>query len=64
MKRAYSGLELGAALNKEGLLPPECREVSLHMPIDGVIVLRYEVSVREEDVLKLARAIASLAEKS
>lgn len=61
MIRSFGGLELGAALQREGLLPPECASVELHMPVDGLVQLQYVVNVRPEDAPKLARAIASLA---
>lgn len=60
MSKAYGGHSLGLALAAEGLLPKECVNVELHMPVDGVVRLRYEVNVITEDLPKLARAIASL----
>jgi hypothetical protein len=62
MARPIAGSSLGTALAREGLLPPECAEVTLEMPVDGLFQIRYVVNVREEDIPKLARAIASLAE--
>lgn len=58
--KAYSGFALGQALSKEGLLPKECHDVSLEMPVDGVIRLHFSVNVMTEDLPKLARALLSL----
>jgi len=58
--KAYSGYSLGVALAREGLIPPECAEVSLLMPVDGVVQLKYTVNVTSADLPKLARALLAL----
>jgi hypothetical protein len=57
MQYVISGNALALALQPEGLLPAECRDVSLQMPVDGALTIKYEVNVTEEDVPKLIRAL-------
>ena len=64
MATLISGYTLGDALIKAGLwVPDECYSVELIAPADGAMQLRYTMNVREEDLSKLASAIASLARK-
>lgn len=57
---SFGGQLLGRALHKEGLLPNECTLVELHMPIDGVVFMRFEKHVTGDDIPKLIRALNSL----
>jgi len=58
----YLGRKLGQFLIDEGLCPPNCRLVDLHVPADGAVMLTYEVFVETADLPKLARALTRLAE--
>ncbi len=64
MVRAISSYGLYQALKNEGFeLPEECGDVELLMPVDGVFRLYYTVLVTDENLGKLGRALARLAEK-
>jgi hypothetical protein len=58
----YIGRRLGALLIEEGLCPPNCSVLELHVPAAGAIVIRYEVYVDTVDLPKIARALTRLAE--
>jgi hypothetical protein len=58
-----TGREFGDALAREGLIPPECHNAELLVPAKGLMVLRFEKFVRQEDLAKVGRAIASLSRK-
>lgn len=55
------GDKLLSALQKQGLLPPECAGVEVLVFVDGVTQLRYTVNVYEEQYNKLATAFAEAA---
>lgn len=57
---ALSGNALALALEPEGLLPKECLDVELLMPVDGALTLRYSVLVTQDDLPKLIRAFERL----
>lgn len=59
-----AGHLFGRELAKEGLLPSECVDVKLLIPADGVMRLRYTVNIRNEDLPKLVRALAAVAEQA
>ncbi len=56
------GNDLGKALIEEGLCPPNCSNVELHIPATGVMTLRYDVFVDTKDIPKLQRALGKLIE--
>jgi hypothetical protein len=58
----YSGRGIGKYLVDEGLIPPNTRNVELHIPTDGAVFIRYEVFVTEDETQKLQRALARLHE--
>lgn len=50
------------ALKAEGfVLPDECCEVRMIMPVDGVYQLHYEVNLRAEDLIKIGKALQRIA---
>jgi hypothetical protein len=51
-----SAHDLGFLLVQEGVLPPNCGNVELHIPVDGALVLRCDILVQDEDVPKILRA--------
>jgi hypothetical protein len=58
-----SGTNLYHALLAEGFeLPKECGDVSLLMPVDGVLQLHYTVNVLGDDLAKLGRALTRIGE--
>lgn len=59
---AYNGYELGKLLADEGLLPKECANIEILTPADDIMQIRYTVNVTGEDLPKIARAFATLAE--
>jgi hypothetical protein len=59
---AISGSGLAKYLKAEGLLPENCRSVRLAIAANDAIVLRYEVFVDVDDMVKLSRALAKFAE--
>lgn len=61
MSRYYHGRQLGEALVKEGLVPGNCADVELLMPVDGAVTLRCNLLIDEADIHKLLRAVASVA---
>ena len=60
--KIYAGQTLGKYLNDEGLLPPECADVELFVPSDGLLQLKYTVNVTDEDLGKIRRALERLEE--
>lgn len=55
------GSALSRALIAEGLVPEECGDIEISMPVDGAVVLKYVVFVRNVDMLKLSRAFKRVA---
>lgn len=65
MARVISTHGLYEALKAEGfILPDECADVHMTMPIDGLYQLHYTVNLRDEDMIKLGRAFIRMAEES
>lgn len=62
MQTIVDTFRLGALLAKEGLLPKECANIEILLPVADVMQIRYTVNVLAEDLPKIARAIAGLAE--
>ena len=56
----FDGHELGRELVAEGLLPENCMDVTLFIPVNGGLALRYEVQVTDVELAKIARAIERL----
>lgn len=44
------------------LLPDECGDVHLVMPVDGVYQLHYTVNLTDTDLVKVGRALARIGE--
>lgn len=55
---------LSQELQKRGLLPDECTLVEMHMPMDGVVVLRFDVILTAEKMALFAEALVAAAEVS
>lgn len=55
---------LGMALHDEGLLPPNCTNVEIHVGVDHAVMIRYEVFATAEDLGKIQRAIAATLQVS
>jgi len=55
------GRELADALKLEGLLPENVKRVDLEMSADDLVVLKYEVFVDAEMMMRLSRALAAMA---
>lgn len=64
MVRLLSGMTIYDALKAEGFeLPPECGDVQLEIPVDGVIALRYIEFLTGDRLAMVARALGRLAEE-
>jgi len=62
MSRAIPlGDPLRSALEAEGLVPRDCRQLELVIPTDGLLVLRYEVALPVDVWAQLARAFTAAA---
>lgn len=61
MTRLIAGYRLGKILADMGVLPDECADVEMLIPVDGVLRLRYTVNVTQEDARKLAEAFEKLS---
>ena len=61
-KGPYAGNELGRLLFEEGLIPPECVDVEILVPVDGIFRIRYTVNLLKEDLSKLGRALKRLGD--
>ena len=48
-------------LEEQGVLPPACANVELHIPPRGAMVLRYDVFLTVERALVLSKAFAIIA---
>jgi len=58
-----NGDHLYDALKAEGfLLPDECADVKLIMPVDGVYQLEYRVNLFGERLAQVGRALARMGE--
>ena len=58
-----NGTDLYKALKSEGfILPDNCGDVELVMPVDGLMQVRYTVIVYGEQLAQLGRALAKLGE--
>lgn len=58
--QAYRGTQLGKALIAEGVCPSNATQVTLTVPVDGAVMLHYDVLVDPADVPKIIRALSSL----
>lgn len=58
MSRITASSLLAACLIEEGLVPKECGDIDLEIPVDGAVRLIYRVFVDEVDLEKLSRAFA------
>lgn len=64
MVTIIGGIRLVDALKAEGIeLPPNCADIELVMPVDGVIVLKYIELMTDDRLAKLGRALTRLAEQ-
>lgn len=63
-RRALIGNDLYQALKDEGfILPDECGDVEMRLPVDGVIQLAYIVNLTDERLAQFGRALVRMAEK-
>lgn len=64
MSKIIGGYGLYDALKDEGYtLPPECGDVEMRLPVDGVIQLAYIVNLTDESLAQFGRALVRMAEK-
>lgn len=62
---SVSGTNLYNALKEEGFeLPPECGDVEMSLPVDGVIQLRYIENLSGDRLIKFANALRKLAKEA
>lgn len=61
MKPTLIPAELLKALVDEGIVPPDCRALTLEIVADGALMLRYEVFLSRDHLIKLARAFTVMA---
>jgi len=51
------------ALKDEGFnLPPECGDILMEIPVDGVIRLHFVQTLTHDDLIKFGRALTKLGE--
>lgn len=49
------------ALKDEGFnLPPECGDILMDLPVDGIVRLHYVQNLTPEDLVKFGRALARI----
>lgn len=60
----YRGQSLGTLLQQEGIVPPHCSNVELHVPATGAAFLRYDVFLDSAHIPGLQRALAALVADS
>jgi hypothetical protein len=61
MANAINGISLYEALKAEGFeLPPECGDVELVLPVDGIFALKFVEFIQGERLAKLGRALERL----
>lgn len=64
MSKAIGCYGLYQALKDEGyILPPECGDVEMRLPVDGVIQLAYIVNLTDESLAQFGRALVRMSEK-
>jgi hypothetical protein len=56
VKRLSASSLLAACLIKQGLVPKECGDIDIEMPVDGAVRIIYRVFVDEVDLEKLGKA--------
>lgn len=61
MQQIVSNERLAGELFKRGLVPPECRQVSIVIDVHGVLVMRYDVMVVADTLDKVADAMKACA---
>ncbi len=61
MSKIQAASLLAACLIEEGLVPKECGDIDLEMPVDGAVRLIYRVFVDDVDLAKMGRAFAKAA---
>lgn len=60
----YTARALGKKLVDLGVLPQNCANAELLIPIDGVLKLRCEFLVTDKDIPKIQQALGELLESS
>lgn len=64
MSQVLPGTSIYRALKAEGFaLPENCGDVTLELPVDGVIVLHYRIMVDTETLAMIGRALERLAKE-
>lgn len=59
----FSGQALADVLVELDMLPPECVDVELVAPLDGVWQMKYTVNITSDDLKTLSEAFRLLAER-
>jgi hypothetical protein len=57
----FSSHALGQALSTRGILPKNCGDVELLIPVDGVLQLQCKINVEAGDIPKIIDALKELA---
>jgi len=45
-------------------LPPDCSDILMEIPVDGVLRLHYVQNLNAEDLVRFGRALAKLGEEA
>jgi len=64
MNNYYSARALGAILVQAGVLPANCRDAELVIPVNGALMLHCNFFVTDEDIPKIQKALGDLLESS
>ena len=61
--KIMASYQLYQALKDEGfVLPDECGDVTLTMPVDGILQLHYHINLTDVTLAQVGRALARIAE--
>jgi hypothetical protein len=53
---------IAQALLEENLLPPNCGDISLHVPVDGAVFVKFECFIEITDLELISRVFKRAAE--
>lgn len=63
-RQLFGRYNLLTAMQEEGLLPPECADVQILVPVDGIMQIVYTVNVGDERMMALQRALQKTLESN